>query len=241
MSDENRNENQRRDVIALELVIREINEPFCDIAGQPQVQLNQIQDVPQVWPLHSRRFRSWIAEFVWETATIVLFDQELNRILTVLEGRAWKHQRVDAEVCEAIENDPLFEAILIWINERRSFDGRSTKLLIELKKTARKSGIDTRSQAWPKAPAQLSRRISQLETLLERAGIGIEVGRRPGGERFIRLTTSDACDGTAEVPSHIPTVDKLHHPNTLPPHDGCDGQANDIFNRVQQRTERTSP
>ena len=234
MPKQKKTETQRRDVTSIKLILNKIIEISCDIAGQPQVKLGQEQDEQQVWPLHSRRFRSWIADFVWNEAETVLFDQEINRILTVLEGKAWKNQRVDIEVYEAIEKDPLFEAIVIWINEKKSFDGRSTKLLLELNKTAKKFGVDTQHQAWPKGPSQLSRRIKQLEQLLERTGSSIEVGRRAGGERFIRLSKTDACDGAEKTPSQVPTVDKLHHPKALPAQDASDGKADDVFNRVQQ-------
>lgn len=239
MPEQEEQKNQRRDVSALNLILSVISEVSCDIAGQPSVSINHDQDEQQVWSIHSRRFRSWIAEFVWDHADIVLYDQELNRILTVLEGRAWNNQQVDTQVCEAIEKDPLFEAIIIWINEKKqSFDGRSTKLLLELNKTAKKFGVDTQHQAWPKAPAQLSRRIRQLEQIFERVGISIEVGRRPGGERFIRLSKTDACDSEAETPTQVPPVDKLHHPITLTAPDASDGKADDIFSRVQQKSKK---
>ncbi len=237
-------DEKRRDVTALELVLATEPELYCNIIGEPCIRLPPIRAGPdqEEWPLRSNRVRTWMAEFIWERKAIVLFEHEITRILAVLEGKAWHDQRLDLEVKDAIEQEPVLEAILIWLSSNRRFEGTSTKLLDELRKTAKKFGVDTQSRAWPKGPPQLSRRISELAHLLIKGGVTVEIGRRPGGERYIILARQEGRDDDGEPSSQAPSIDKSHHPKPLRSSDGSDAQDHsDVFNRLTQPNERRDP
>ena len=102
-------------------------------------------------------------------------------------------------------------------------------------KKANKYGVDTQSRAWPKGPAQLSRRIGELKQLLNKADVEVGIGRQPGGNRYISLSRKKGCDDGGETPSQIPAIDKSHHPKSLQPPDGCDGKSHsDLFDRLEK-------
>jgi hypothetical protein len=185
--------------------------------------------------------RAWIAETIWVNAGIVLLEREITRMLTVLEGKAWHDQRLDLEVKDAMDQDPVFEAIVIWIRQNPRFEGTQTKLLGELSKIAKKYGVDTQSKAWPKGAAQLSRRIGELIPLLFKAGVHVEIGRKPGGHRFIVLATQTGSedrpknsDDAGQAPSHPASNDKSHHPKQLRQSDNGGG---DIFEKLKKPNE----
>ncbi len=232
----------RRDVAALKLIIEAIPELYCNIVGEPCIRLPPMRDGPDggVWPLRSERVRAWIAEFIWKETETVLFEREITRFLAVLEGKAWQDQRLNLEVKDAVDQEPVLEAILIWLGINRRYEGTSTKFLQELRKTARKYGVDTQSRAWPKGSPQLSRRIGELRRLLEKAGVKVEIGRRPGGERYVLLDGQKGGDDDGEPPSQAPSIDKSHHPKALRSTDGRDvGNHTDLFDRLKQPAERT--
>ena len=224
----------RRDVAALKLILGATPELYCNIVGEPCIRLPPLRDGP-VWSLRSGRVRAWIADFVWEEAGLVLFEQEITRLLAVLEGKAWRDQRLDLELKDAVDQEPLLEAIMIWISSNHRFEGTSTKFLRELRKTARKYGVDTQSRAWPKGPAQLSRRIGELTRLLEKAGVAVKIGRRPGGERYIILAGGKGGDDDGKPPSQAPSIDKSHHPKPLHSPDDSDAQdSSNPFTKLKQ-------
>jgi hypothetical protein len=173
-----------------------------------------------------------MAEFIWEATGIVLFDREINRLLNVLEGKAWQDHHSDPPVDDAVEQDPLFEALSIFLHDR-TFNGKSTKLLTELRKVAKLQGVDVLANAWPKGPAQLSRRIAELAPLLSKAGVMVEIGRKAQA-RFIKLSTEKPCDDAGGQPSQSTSLDKSHHPQTLQrPNDGDAEGRLQHFNRIR--------
>jgi hypothetical protein len=127
------------------------------------------------------------------------------------------------------------------MNQNPRFEGTQTKLLGELVKIAKKHGVDMQSPEWPKGPAQLSRRISELKSLLRKAGVAVTIGRKGGGERFIVLDKVKAAedqpkegDDTGTTPSQPASVDKSHHPKML---GRCGDGDGDVFIKLARQCE----
>lgn len=232
---------QRPDALALGLILSEpLLELFCDILGQPRIRLPPTYDHPaeEPWSIRSERVRAWIAEFVWERSSLILQDREIDRILNVLEGKAWRDQRRDVELCQAIEQDSLLEAILLLMERETLFEGTMTKFDLELVKVAKRAGLDVKAKNWPKGTPQLSSRIRDLEHLLGKAQIIVE-RNRDSYERKITLKRQ-TNDGPASAPSQAPSVDKSHHPTTQRPNDATDTEKRaDVFARLSQISKRT--
>lgn len=230
----------RRDIVAMETILAMKPELYVDVAGEPRIELPFACGDPNrpqsPWSLRHDRVRVEIAAFVFHTAGIILFDQEITRILYVLEGKAWKDHRIDIELQQALDEEPLVEALFIFLHQPETegrFQDSCSKLLTALTKIGRKNGVDTRSKAWPKGAASLSCRLGQLEALLAKCGIKVARGRFPGGARYGKLESDFTRDGGKQTPSQTSSVDNKHHPKTLRNIDARDGAGDDIFDRIQ--------
>lgn len=221
---------------ALERILATKPKLFINIVGHPTIVLpmSSDQSLPKTWPLRSERIKAWIAEFVWGQSGVILAEREIDRIVTVLVGKAWHDQRNDISVTEAMDQDPLFESLLILMQECAVFDKSCTALKVELDRVARANGLDTKDRLWPKAAPQLSRRIEELKPLLKRAGVTAELGRRSGGMRFVKLTCEKSSGGDVTGPPPAPSIDNSHHPNKIRPHDDSDGDFREkLFDRLR--------
>ncbi len=230
----------RRDLVALQAVLNAKPELFVDIAGEPRIDLPFSCITPNrrplPWPLRHGRVRAEIAEFIFRETGHVLFDQEITRILSVLEGKAWKDQRTDLDLKQALDEEPVVEALFIFLHQPETegrFQGPCSKLLLALTKLGRKSGVDTRSKAWPKGAAQFSFRLGQLEQLLAKCGITVTRGRQPGGARYVKLESTFTCDDGPNGTSRTSSVDSDHHPKALRKSDARDVASDAIFDRIQ--------
>lgn len=233
-------EHVKQDALALEMILAEQPELFCDIVGTPRIRLPPVRDHPaeEPWCLRSERVRAWIAEFMWEQSKLVLLDREIDRILNVLEGKAWHDQRRDLELCDAIEQEPVLEALLLFMEKEGRFEGTMTQLRRKLVKVARRADLDVKARNWPKGTPQLSNRIRALEHLLAKAQITVE--RRRGSYQRRIILERKTHDGASSSPSQGPSIDKSHHPKDQRRNDATDPEKRaSIFARVTQPNERT--
>lgn len=245
MADTNDNsvaEPSKRDAMALGLILHEpLLELFCDIVGQPRIRLPPPLDHPvdEPWSIRSERVRVWIAEFIWEKSNFILLDREIDRILNVLEGKAWRNRRQDVEICQAIDQDSLLEAILLLMERETVFEGTMTKLQRELVKVGKRAGLDVKAKNWPKGSPQLSSRIRTVEHLLAKAKITVK-RTRDSYERRVTLKRLPN-DGQTSSTSQGSSVDKSHHPKAQRRHDANDPETRaNIFARVSSPPERKS-
>lgn len=133
------------DVRVLQLIEQLSPDLFRSIPGDPCIRLPQTGAACQGdhWPLRSQGVKAWIAETGWRRIGILLSDRQIDlsdrqidRIVNVLEGMAWNNPRTESEVTDALDADPLFEAVFIYLHERGDYVGNCSKLLRELCKTA---------------------------------------------------------------------------------------------------------
>jgi hypothetical protein len=219
----------RQPALALALILATKPELFINVVGQPTIGLPSSPERLQqkTWPLRSERVKAWIAEFIWHQSGIVLAEREIDRIVTVLVGKAWHDPRHDIELTDAMDQDPLLEALLILMHEHAIFDKTCTALHTALDQVAREAGLDTKDRLWPKGAPQLSRRIEELKPLLKRGQVTAVLGRRSGGFRFVKLTRDPPSGGDAAGPPLPPPVDNSHHPAKIHRHDDGD----DVFRK----------
>lgn len=85
---------------------------------------------------------------------------------------------------KVIEEDVLATTLITFCNSYY-FLGSMTELLVDLTKYAETQGVDT-THGWVKTPGTLSRRLNELETLLNEYGIHFN-RTKPGGNRTIEL------------------------------------------------------
>ena len=87
---------------------------------------------------------------------------------------------------EAIQSNPVGEAIIKFMESNRKWDGTSTELLKELIKVAEEENINVSSSGWPKAANSLSRRLNEIKSNLQDIGISIQIVK--GKERKIIIS-----------------------------------------------------
>lgn len=184
---------------------------FCDHLGQPCVRL---PGSDRTWPIRSDRFQVWLAEWYWSDTggTDGLARRDIDAMLTILEGRAWKSatQPTDeVKLWATIQGDPLAQAVLVFMAGKTMFAAPAAELLSELELTAHHHRIKKDPAAkWPKLAHMLSARLRELTDMLGAAGINIDRYRTNKGG-FIRLRhvepsfTSDAEVVQASLPASL--------------------------------------
>lgn len=228
---------ERQDAWALRLILAEQPELFCDIVGHPRIRLPPIRDHPveEPWSIRSPRVRAWIADLFFQHSKLLLHDREIDRILNVLEGMAWHEQPRDFELSVAVDQDSLLEAILLFMEQKIRFEGTMTNFKTELTRLAKNAGLYIKH--WPKGPPQLSKRIRQLEPLLEKAEITVERTRGSLARRF--TIKREVHDEPASPPSQGPSIDKSHHPTTQRRDDATDDEKRaEMFARINVPFEK---
>jgi 5S rRNA maturation endonuclease (ribonuclease M5) len=86
---------------------------------------------------------------------------------------------------EALDSHPVGAAVIALMADRATWTGTPRELLKKLTRIAEDERINTRSKLWPESPNWLTRRLREVETNLENAGIRFE--RQHGDVRQLRL------------------------------------------------------
>jgi hypothetical protein len=120
--------------------------------------------------------------------------------------RAYGEARSDA-VGQALEGDPVAEAVLAFMAERSQWLGTASDLL---SKIAPKASEDVRrTKAWPKTPQHLSNRLKRLAPPLRSVGLEYtpDAGRKgPKEPRRKRLRWTDGPPERGRTPSSTPST-----------------------------------
>ena len=87
---------------------------------------------------------------------------------------------------EIIGTNPVASAIVDFMEDRGEWTGKASELLDKLEAVT--SEKERKAKAWPKSSNVLTRRLNELKTNLDEAGINIEINRTNKG-RFITLTS----------------------------------------------------
>jgi hypothetical protein len=106
---------------------------------------------------------------------------------------------------EVLVAHPLGLAVLSLMELRDEWRGKPTKLLNEVNAIAAKQNLDVKSEYWPKNASWLTRRLKEIETILEQEGIKIDYGH--GKERIITLSKVKAELGEGAPPASPRSTD----------------------------------
>jgi hypothetical protein len=87
---------------------------------------------------------------------------------------------------EIIGTNPVASAIVDFMEDRGEWTGKASELLDKLEAVT--SEKERKAKTWPKSSNVLTRRLNELKTNLDEAGINIEINRTNKG-RFITLTS----------------------------------------------------
>jgi hypothetical protein len=238
-ADDHVTSTDRRDALAMSAILASEPELYVDVTGVPRITLPlaPTSEARMPWSLRHARVRAEIAELVFHKRGLILFEHEIRRILCVLEGKAWREQRYDLDTVQALDAEPLVEALYIYLHQPEvngRFSGTCTKLLSDLKKVAVKNGVDIACDAWPKGPARLSFRIGELTKLLEKFKITAKRGRANGGAKCVLIKSPFRRDAGAKAASQPATSDNSHYPKDLRVRGGGD-DGSKLLDRIAKK------
>lgn len=88
-----------------------------------------------------------------------------------------------------IEEDTLATVLIAFVRKERFYKGKMTELLVKLTDTANTMRLNTKS-GWVKDASVLSRRLSQLESVISLFHISMKRGKKDGN-RFVELSIDE--------------------------------------------------
>lgn len=153
---------------------------------------NAMSLLPQVeLSSHSR-----MADFErWGVAISMAMGLEPEEFLAAYSANRSRQTR------EAIDGDPVAQAVQMMMGIEREWEGTGTQLSRTLEGVTGDLGLDTAAKYWPKSPSALSKRLKLVAGNLRDLGIDIEWSH--SGERTIRIvsTAENAVQGVHRVQS----------------------------------------
>lgn len=157
-------QSERRDQLIIEAVLDVSPNVYTNELGVTCILLpldGQDSDKSE-FAIRDPRVKAEISCHAFEKTTLIPHHSEINRVLTVLEGKAWKKNKTNVDFLEAIDADPLLETVYIFLKQKKiggQYEGNCTKLLAELNNIAISKSIHIKIPSWPKGTAQLSHQL----------------------------------------------------------------------------------
>jgi 5S rRNA maturation endonuclease (ribonuclease M5)/energy-coupling factor transporter ATP-binding protein EcfA2 len=136
---------------------------------------------------------------------------------------------------EVIEDNPLGQALLIFLEDRQNWKGSPGELLEKLERIAEKETIDIEHKLWPGSPAWVTRRINELQPLLVAEGINYK-SKRNKKKRILFFSKGKGNGVTTVIPS--PKVDKPRHNSKLNGDSKDDSKKNTVTDKKNTVTDK---
>lgn len=188
---------------------------------------DQRQEEAAIWARFAERQAAWlgaIATLLSQAMQVypAVRTQWLPRLadwgrwaMAVYQAAGWGAEQfgadwavvVERQQAAAIEGSPVAQALLRWMDGRRSWQGTASELFDALTPVADELSL-TRSKGWPKSPNWLSRRIRELRPVLLSRGIRA-TEERVGTERtrlWVLEHTRAGDDPNPEDGPQIPSI-----------------------------------
>jgi hypothetical protein len=148
-------------------------------------------------------------------ADFALWCEAIARVMGYKELEFLKayYENIGKQNVEAIQNHPLGQVIVKYIEEYESCQGSASELLDLLESYAIQKSIKTDHRLWPKAANSFTRRLNQIRSnLLEGADIDVQVSRITGNGNEKANTSSIKISKISPIPPKPPT-DQNHEGN----------------------------
>jgi hypothetical protein len=231
----------RRDERALQAILSKSPTLYVNFVGEPMILL-PIEGSPEeqaAHRLHSPRVRAYLFATVHRKAEFVPYEDEISRVLRILEDLAWNDVRISVPFGDALEQHALLEAVNLLLHGndfRNGYDGTASRLRNLLNDLAIEQGIDVRQKDWPRGSARLSQQLWELKDTLHGGGILLERGRT-NGARWIKLIRPRSDDGPQTASPPRPP-DNVPPSKTFEPNDDGDGVTRDLLDRIDANFEK---
>lgn len=221
---------------------------FVDATGEPCLQLPG-ESLDRAFPIQSRRALAFFAVSAWKYRRMVPGTAELDRVIRVLEGRAWELTPRDAtrdQLWHSLQDRPVLHVVNELMRDHEKYEAQVHALLNNLEEIAVRHKFDVHAKNWPKTAAHLSAQLRQEQNraILKQLGIAIEIKRDRNGAKVVlsRVTPSIPGDDEEQAASPPASLDKPKSENGLAACDACDGETHQqqleeqIRSRLHQNT-----
>lgn len=141
-----------------------------------------------------------------------------------------------AQNAEVLDGHPVAAAIMSLMEDQQAWDGEPSELLKQLESIAERERIDTRAKGWPGAAHVLTRRLKEVRSNLQEAGIDLEE-RRTGKKRGIRLKR---LENSVTSVTSVTQMDNSLENNSIP-RDVCGDASKDAMAVSSPETKVASP
>jgi hypothetical protein len=146
---------------------------------------------------------------VWENKTILLKRHEIDRILSALAGRSLKtsdRYRDDPELLRLIETEPVLAVAIEYVEQCDNLP--QEKSMAQLWKdwhdfAGERGLLQLGRNKFPGGANVLSRKLSQLKTVLNQTGISVTKKRSDGSKVIIERRKDDGIDEPSSGSSSI--------------------------------------
>lgn len=139
-----------------------------------------------------------MADFTrWGAAITKALGIDPKKFLTAYSNNKAKQNK------EAVANNAVATAITSFMADKDVWEGNASTLLEVLEKVAESEKIDTRARGWPKAANSLSRKLNELKTTLQAAGVSIKGDKQ--NQRIIFLERTP--EGPENIVETVQTVE----------------------------------
>ena len=139
--------------------------------------------------------RPRMADFAqWGYAVAEALGHSGSEFMAAYEGNA------DSRNEEALQANPVAAMVMELMEQRTEWEGTPTELLAVLGALAKERSVNTKASGWPRAAHTLTRRLHEVQTNLEVAGIHIEMSR--GARRRSILIRKASVGGNLWAATH---------------------------------------
>lgn len=229
-------------VLAIGLCKKANLEPFCDELRTPSVVIPD-DPIERVWTIQSDRVKSWIAEKFFANTDRMIADRDINQVLRVLEGRAWKTPRrvpKDEATWDVIERNPVALSLIIYANQYGDFDGLTRQLYKSVSHPIIQNKLMALANKFPVNTQVFSRRLKDVIPLLKTIGLEIALRHEEIGShctmKMVRPTFTQEPDAIPVIPS-----DTLGGKNPAQAGIGYRDDGTDAITRRRNNTEPNIP
>jgi len=177
-----------------EILNKEFNEALPSIVGGILTTISKAKAVKKEINLHQLPRMADFTEWGYAIAQVIG-----GRGQNFLDAY---YDNIRFQNTEVLISNPFATVLMNFMEDQNDWKGTPSALLTELE--GRADEREKKLKSWPKAPNTLTRRLNELETNLEEAGIYFEIGH--SGTRSIRLWKSFLKDRE----NTVQTVQDVH-------------------------------
>ena len=232
-----------RDECALKAILARVEDGtirlYRNVLHKPYIGFHGDDRPTGTFHLDDPAVRAWLSDFVWDQDLGLIHQRELDRIITVLAGRAMRSDLdhvSDPAALELVQTEPVVAVALEYmhIHPTDKYTGKVEVVWKEWREFARDRGLlKLGRKRFPGGANVLSRELAKHKRALEWLGIYVTIKRSNGAQ----LTITRRLDGSQHGPSPQSSTSNPADKHDLSPEDDKEARVTQLRLRKSKRTE----